>query len=410
MMRIGIPLCLILAVDLCSGTPVPTYGTYFGSNDAALAVCVDQLGNVVVAGSTTSQTLPGTTNAFQPTKATGFPNNTNVFVAKFDPTGTTLLWTTFLGGDSADIPTAITVDPSGSVYVIGTTNSSTFPTTSGAYLTGLAQSYPTGFAAKVSADGSALLYSTYLPGTPTALTVSSVAEAYIVGSFLPSVITTGAIGESSKSDITAEDQGVYLLRLNSAGTGLIFGAYLGGGGFNGTHTSSVAIDQQGDAYVAGTTTENAENVITTANGFQGQLPTGTSFVNAAQAGFVVELNPAGSQSLYGTYFGPPYSNTQITNLTVATDGSVYFSGPISTTAAWATPGAYLSAPSRGFVAKLTPGRTTLDAFSFIDNNGTMFSAGIGNQPQRLYIGFSLGAGPGKIIELNVPTLSLASSY
>jgi hypothetical protein len=71
-------------------TPVPTYGTYFGGTGdtnvaVAVAVAMDPSGNIVVAGYTTSQTLPGTANAFQPTKATGFPDNQDVFIAKFNP-------------------------------------------------------------------------------------------------------------------------------------------------------------------------------------------------------------------------------------------------------------------------------------------------------------------------------------
>lgn len=91
----AIPLLSIVAglsssISYC-GTLVPTYGTYFGGGgqESAIAVTTDFQGNVIVVGTTTSQSLPGTSNAFQPTKALGFPNNQNIFVAKFDPTGGT---------------------------------------------------------------------------------------------------------------------------------------------------------------------------------------------------------------------------------------------------------------------------------------------------------------------------------
>ena len=88
----------ILAV---ASTPTATYGTYFGGTgdtNVAVAVAVGVSGEVIVAGYTTSPSLPGTAKALQPTKANGFANNRDVFIAKFDPTGRTLIWTTFLGG------------------------------------------------------------------------------------------------------------------------------------------------------------------------------------------------------------------------------------------------------------------------------------------------------------------------
>ncbi|MGA2881419.1 MAG: hypothetical protein ABSG13_20915 [Bryobacteraceae bacterium] len=105
---------------LYGGNLVPIYGTYFGGTGdtnaaVAAAVALDTSGNVIVAGVTSSQTLPGTANAFQPTKAVGFPDNQNVYIAKFNPTGQVLLWASFLGGDEQDRPTSVAVDPGGNV-------------------------------------------------------------------------------------------------------------------------------------------------------------------------------------------------------------------------------------------------------------------------------------------------------
>lgn len=392
-------------------TLVPVYGTYFGGTgdtNTVVAVALDPSGDVIVAGITSSQTLPGTASAFQPMKAVGFPDNQNVYIAKFNPTGRTLLWATFLGGDQDDKPTSLAVDPSGNVYVVGTTSSSTFPVTPGAYQSAGVQDQPTGFAAKISADGTTLLYSTYLPGYPSALAVSSLGETYIAGSFPYTVITAGALG-AGETPIGAS--GVYLLHLNSTGTGLIFGAYLGGEGFNGSNTTAIAIDQQGDVYLAGDTSDNGPaNVLTTSNAFEEQLPAGiVGNGGPVSVGFIVEVNSVGSQLIYGTYFGPPYSSTQITRLALSPDGAMVFSGAINTTAMWATPGAYLAAPSSGFVAKLRPGNTSLDAFTFISGSATIYATGMLDQTQQLYTGFNSGTGP-EIAELNAPNLSLASSY
>jgi hypothetical protein len=351
---------------LRAGTPVPTYGTYFGGTgdrNEAVAVAVDPSGNIIMAGFTSSQTLPGTATAFQPAKATGFPDNWDVFIAKFDPTGRTLLWATFLGGDDLDQPSAVAVDASGSIYVIGTTRSSNFPVTPGAYIPSSAPGG--GFAAKISANGASLLYSTYLPGMANALAVNSAGEAYIVGNFSSTALTMGAVDAGGANN--QGDGGITLLRLNATGSGLVFGAYFGGGGFNGSVATSVALDSQGDAYLAGFTAES--NVLTTPNALQGQYSNPGTGIPCCSNGFIVEINSAGSQLLYGTYFGLKFFGTAIANLVIAPDGSLYVSGYTNSTSQ-ATPGAYLSTSTSGagFTAKLTPGRTSLDSFSYIPSN------------------------------------------
>jgi uncharacterized protein (TIGR03437 family) len=400
-------LATVFSTMALAGTPVPTYGTYFGGtgdSNVAVAVAVDPSGNVIVTGSTTSQTLPGTANAFQPTKATGFPDNQDVFVAKFDPTGQRLLWATFLGGDDLDQPTAIAIDAAGSIYVIGTTRSATFPVTGGAYLASYTPDAVNGFAAKISANGANLLFSTYLPGSANALAINGSGEAYMVGAFEPTVITTGALGAGANP--TALD-GIFLLCLNATGTSLVFGAYLGGDGFNGSKATSVALDSAGHAYVAGFTAETS--ILTTANALQGQYSNaGTPGIPCCSNGLIVEVNSAGSQLLYGTYFGLEYFGTKITSILIAPDGSLYFSGSTNSTTQ-ATAGAYLSAPGAsgaGFIAKLTPGSRSVDSFSYTPGSVVM---AIGNQPETIYAAFTVPSGV-SVVELSVPTLSLTSSF
>jgi uncharacterized protein (TIGR03437 family) len=376
-----------------ASTPVPTYGTYFGGTgdaNAAVAVAVDPSGNVIVAGYTTSQTLPGTAHAFQPVKATKLsPSNGDVFIAKFDPSGRTLLWATFLGGNGNDSPTALAVDSSGNVYITGMTNSSNLPVTSGAY----SASPASGFAAKISANGSSLLYATYISGTPQALAVNSVGDAYI------------ALTPSAS-----------LLRLSSAGAGLMLvtGQPTGIMSFSEAATATaVALDVQGNVYVAGYT--GRSDIQTTANAFQGRSPNG--FV-----GFIFEVNSSGSQVLYGTYFD---AGTTITSIAVAPDGSLYFAGSTgastlqATPGPYATPGAYLSTLAPGFVAKLTPGRLTLDSFSYIPSNPSvpLFSMSfpllleIASQPGVVYVTFGNAGNVGfGVVELSMPTLALVSSF
>jgi len=346
--------------------PTITYGTYFGGTgdtNAAVAVAIDPSGNVIMAGYTTSQTLPGTAQAFQPTKAAGFPDNRDVFIAKFDPSGRTLLWATFLGGDGDDTPTALAVDLSGNVYISGTTQSSNFPARAAISCTAakpLQQGCsiaPTGaatssFVAKVSSDGRTLIYSLgLLQGmTATALTVDRAGGVYIG--------ISGAIG-------------LYLIDLNSNGNSILLSSFLGGGGFNASETSttSLAMDQGGNPWVAGTIATGGVSIPTTANAFQRQQSnadlTNSIGPGALNNGFVLQLNSSGSQVLYGTYFGPRYSGTSIEGLAVNSDGSLYLSGNSNATTFQATPGAYLTTASPGFVTKLTPGSSVLDAFTYL---------------------------------------------
>jgi hypothetical protein len=398
-----------------AGTPVPTYGTYFGGTgdtNVPVAVAVDPQGNVVVAGYTTSQTLPGTANAFQPTKAIGLPDNQNVFIAKFDPTGQTLLWTTFLGGNETDTPVGVAIDGSGNIYVAGNSNSTNFPgsgftsgctggatfqqdcpisTTAPAGFSGTDH----GFVAEVTPDGNRLVNSLQFAG-------------YCIAAL--AVTSSGAVRVAANTSCASNFYlfgNSFLFGVNLAWGSLDFGVLLGGGSAT---VSSIALDSTEDIYLGGTTPPPlvpgvGGNVLTTPNAFQGQYSNAGLPLPALNNGFVLELNPSGSTLLYGTYFGPEYYSTTITGIALSADGSVYFTGSTNATAFQATPGAYLSTPSSGFIAKLTPGSSTLDSFSYLPSSPLLE---IGNQPEVAYVTFNTpNVGP-QLAELNLPALALAS--
>ena len=419
---ISLTLVGFLTSILQAGDLVPIYGRYFGElGDASstVAVAVKPSGEIIIAGYTTSQTLPGTSYAFQPMKATGFPDNRDVFVAEFDKTGDTLLWSTFLGGDDLDQPQTVAVDSSGNIYIAGPTRSSTFPTTPGAYARSISTPAAKGFVAKVSSDGRSLLYSTYLPGIPNAMAVSDEGEAYLVGPFSPTAITDGALG--SRSSSVSQGNGVSLLRLNSSGSDLVFGAYLGGEGFNGSVGTSVAIDPEGNAYVGGFTAQSS--IPTTGDALQRQYSNPGTGIPCCSNGFILKIDPTGSELLYGTYFGPKYFGTVITSIALGSNGSIYFSGSTNATSFGATAGAYRQIPAPGFIARLTPGSSVLDAFSYIPSVSANPSGpspiqspilvAIGDQPKTVFLAFrrQYEDGPGfDVLELSTPKLALVSSY
>src|SRR5258706_8894697 len=174
-MRISGLLCLALAVStLQAGPGVLSYSTYLGGNGADIihAMAIDSSNNVYLTGEALSSNFPVTAGAFQqkhagqPGTITGIlggPAAPDAFVVKLSPSGQ-IVYATYLGGAGADAGLGISVDSTGSAYVVGSTSSQNFPVTARAVQPRLAGSSDV-FVAKLSPDGSTLLYATYLGGT-----------------------------------------------------------------------------------------------------------------------------------------------------------------------------------------------------------------------------------------------------
>ena len=169
-------LCIALATCIVQAGPgALTYSTYLGGDGADIihAMAVDASNNVYLTGETLSSNFPVTAGAFQkkhagqPGTVTGIlspaPALPDAFVVKLNPAGQ-IVYATYLGGASADAGLGIAVDSGGSAYVVGRTSSQNFPVTAGTV-----QARPAGgldaFVAKLSPDGSTLVYATYLGGT-----------------------------------------------------------------------------------------------------------------------------------------------------------------------------------------------------------------------------------------------------
>jgi beta-propeller repeat-containing protein len=141
--------------------PVLEYSTFLGGNagDSASAIAVDVTGSAYVTGLTTSTDFPTTAGSLRPTKVA----QEDAFVVKLDPTGTTTVYSTYLGGFDDDAATSIAVDAAGNAYVAGSTFAPNFPTVNP--LQAVSGGKGDGFLAKLNPTGSALLYSTYLGGS-----------------------------------------------------------------------------------------------------------------------------------------------------------------------------------------------------------------------------------------------------
>lgn len=278
--------------------PVLDYSTYLGgsANDWAGAVAVDNAGNAYVAGTTASIDFPVTPTAVFPTNGGCAFNCYDAFVAKINVTGG-LEYSTYLGGSNDDFGTAIAIDASGNAYVAGMTGSTDFPTTGNALQRSCGGTCfnHDAFVTKLDATGSALSYSTYMGGpnedAATGIAVKG-SNAYVCG-FSGSAdfpVTPGAY------QTTMQGQGSsFVVQLNADASAEVFGTFLGevdlfdAGG-------SIALDGDGNSYVAGTTL--SANFPVTAGAFH------TPFVSGLTSNLaIVKLNPTGTALVYSALIG-----------------------------------------------------------------------------------------------------------
>jgi len=310
-------------------TPAGTlvFATYLGGDgtDYTAGVAVDSGFDLIVAGTTSSSNFPttsganGSNAAFQTTPVSG---GKHVFVSKLDPTGKTLLYSTYLSGSGADIASGLALDPGGNAYVTGTTTSAEvgtgFPSTVGSYQTApAAPSTMQFFLSKVNPNLSgtpSVPYSTYFGGaTPSGaagvatgggITVDSTSNVYITGGTnFTDLPLLNAYQATNKGGLD-----VFVAKFNPAGvtgTQLLYSTYLGGSLDDVGY--AIAVDSSGDAYVTGSTDSTDFSVTsTTATALQ---PTNGGGTDA----FVAKL-------------GIPCTGTSCTTFDIPLDYFSYFGG------------------------------------------------------------------------------------
>jgi hypothetical protein len=243
------------------------YSTYLGGKgnirDYGSGIAVDSAGDAYVTGQASSSDFPVTTGAFQTANNAAASGGTNAFVAKINPTGTALIYSTYLGGNVGDSANGIALDSSNNAYVVGTANSSDFPITTGAFQA--ANNAATGgganaFITKINPAGAALLYSTYLGGSGgengNGITVDLAGDACVIGTTYSSdfPVTNGAFQSVNKQPSGGSTS--FISKFNPAGAALLYSTYLGGSGLVGDAGDfglSIAVDGSGNAYVFGYT-------------------------------------------------------------------------------------------------------------------------------------------------------------
>ena len=388
----------------------------------------DAVGNVYVVGSTRSAAFP-VRLAIQDHNAS--PGKFDLFISKLDPDGD-VMYSTYFGGNADDQPTAMAVDSAGNVYITGTTYSTDFPTTKGAWkpspLPTVLNGYPgSTFVMRMNPDGT-VGYSTYFTSTaslPYALAVDAGGSVYISGSAnfpndLP--VTPGAYqpvcacGIQSTGFFSIPYNDSFLARFDAAGSKLIFATYLGARNqaVSGKSGLAVAVAADGSAYlvaaqgvsrvngsgsallssfvpplnplvltvapdgsvyVVGTVALNGR-LPTTPGAFGERAPQISALGSQGGGAFsgIVRLDSNLATVLAASYFGSPYGTGTVA-ITTDAAGNLYLGGSTAPRGlSTVTPLAQAFGPNTGYVAKISGDLTSLQ-FSGYFGDSENFSVG-----------------------------------
>jgi hypothetical protein len=312
------------------------YSTYVGGSggvgtnpiiQSGNSIAVDASGDAFVAGGTTASNFPASPGAFQ----SALKSPENAFVFELSPSGSTLIYSTYLGGTGAagDVALGIALDSSGNAYIVGTTSSTDFPTGTSPlqpYLSGANN----GFVTKLNPGGkgaSDLVFSTYLgPGGGSgsgagakAVAVGSSGNVYVTGVTSDATfhVTAGAY-QTTCSSCSAAVFDAFLTVINPAGNAYVYSTFLGGGGVDVGF--GVAVDSSGNAYVTGSTSSSTDFPIKSA--------LQTTYGGGSFDAFVTKINPAGtglSDLIYSTYLGGSGSDAAA-SIAVDKNANAYVTG------------------------------------------------------------------------------------
>jgi len=266
------------------------WSTFLGGpfDDAGLTITLDALGNPVVAGIAGTPGFPTTPGAYDET-GNGLRD---AFVAKFDVTGSNLLWSTYLGGSADDAINRVLVDTAGCPAVVGLTSSPEFPSTPGAFDMMHNGDFDA-FVGKLAADGSDLIACTFLGGVGIDLGKDLALDpdglAFVSGeTSSPTFPTT----PGAYATVHAGETDAFVAKLDMATATLIWSTLLGGADIDGG--GPVVLDAAGDLVLAG----NTESI---------DFPVTSGVVDSSYNGgrdcFVAKLHGDGDELLWSTFLG-----------------------------------------------------------------------------------------------------------
>ena len=357
------------------------YSTYLGGSgaDQGYGIAVDSSGDAYVTGYTTSTNFPVTPGAFQTAISSVYPT---AFVTELNPTGSALVYSTYLGGSggndagggAGDYGHGIAVDSSGDAYVTGNTYSTNFPVTPGAFQTTKNSVYTTTFVTELNPTGSALVYSTYLGGNKQdysyGVAVNGVGNAYVTG-YTVSIdfpTTPGAFQTDCNLDSYGNCGDAFVTELNATGSALVYSTFFPAG------SGGIALDSWGNVYLTGGA---GANLPVTPGAFQ------TTYIGNGDA-FVTKLNSTGSALVYSTYiFIDPQYNLYYYGSGIAVDsaGNAYVTGATEWCRKGVTARGTCFAPAgpaveSTFVTKLNSTGSALEYLTSLGENGSEYGNGI----------------------------------
>lgn len=335
------------------------YSTFLGGaqDDAGLSIAVDSAGAAYITGATVSSAFPVTANAPQSRNSGAGGQVTfplfgskaliagDAFITKLNPAGSALVYSTFLGGSNDDAAWSVAVDTAGNAYIGGFTLSSNFPVTSNAFQTRFGGydfinnpflNFGDGFVAKLNAAGSSIEYATFVGGNGddwvSAVAVDSSGAVSAAGSTTsPNFPTTsGAFQTSFRPsgfallvDVIFGD--AFVLKLNPAGSSLVFSTYFGGSGND--LATGITVDSAGTIVAAGSTnsidfpvTNDAVQRTLGGNAY-GQAPAGANGFGDA---FLAVFSPSGAR-VHATYAGTG-TDELVLGFALTSNGTAYLSG------------------------------------------------------------------------------------
>lgn len=370
--------------------------TFLGGTgtDTVTAMAADSQGNLWVTGTTTSTDFPLTAGSRK------YAGNQDAFIAKISRFGDKLLFSTYFGGTSADVPTALAVDGAGDLYVTGYTYSPDLPVTN----TAAQRVFGGGtdaFLAKFDGATGALRYSTYFGGlgsdAAAAVAVDAKGSAYIVGQTTSPdlAVTAGAFQAKEaqgapcpQSGLTPPCPDAFAARFSEDGTVLRFATYLGGTNYD--YAEHLVLDAAGNAIVVGGT--YSPDFPATAGVYQGSRRSGALCFNGftpCPDAFVTILNAAGTALVASTYLGGDgYDDGKRVALDPA--GNVVVLGSTGSANFPVTGGVFQRAFGGGdidsFVSVLGPGLKTLVGSSYLGTSSSDTPAALVLGPNgRVYI-------------------------